>query len=37
MTNGGPSLDKWEDRIDMTYARMAFMVIMLKQIIPSLG
>ena len=30
MTNGGPSLDKWEERVTTKKARMSFMIIMLK-------
>ena len=36
MTNGGPSLEKWSNRIFMKQSRMNFMVLMLKQIIPGL-
>ena len=36
MTNGGPSLHKWETMIKDKDARMRFMIMMLKQIIPGL-
>ena len=36
MTNGGPSLENWANRIDTRESRMKFMILMLKQIIPGL-
>ena len=36
MTNGGPSLDIWTNRIETSESRSKFMVLMLKQIIPGL-